>query len=152
MADSIRERIIKAVLVPLGAITTANGYSTDMGLRVHRGRMGFAKLDELPAISVFPRVETAEETAYGSTAHTMAVDVYGVAVCQPSEASVSSERILADLRLAMGAAGDLGGLASRVAYTGGGMEEYPDVTGQAVTVTASFEIHYETRRGDPYNQ
>lgn len=152
MADSIREKIIQRVMTALAAITVANGYNTGCGAHVHRGKRGFSDASDLPAVVVFPQVETSSKTQYGTDAHVMPVEINAALIYGGTSPSVLGEQALADIIKAMGTDPTLNGLASSVTYAGGGIDEYPDEAMQAVVVVASFEVAYETRRGDPYNQ
>ena len=52
MADkTYRQQIVDAVMTRMAAITTANGYQTNIGSDVHDWRVNFQQ-DELPAVSV----------------------------------------------------------------------------------------------------
>lgn len=51
MADSIRQRIVSAIITRLQDISIANGYKTDIGTNVEDWRVDWQQ-DELPAISV----------------------------------------------------------------------------------------------------
>jgi len=44
------------------------------------------------------------------------------------------------------------GLAEAIAYTGGGIEEYPDGSDQVTGVVSTWNIEYRTLSGDPYHQ
>lgn len=43
-------------------------------------------------------------------------------------------------------------LANDIAYVGGGTDDYPEGAGETVGAFALFNITYETKAGDPYNQ
>lgn len=50
--EPVRLRILKAMTVALQEITTANGYATNVGANVFRGRTIFGENDPLPLISL----------------------------------------------------------------------------------------------------
>ena len=157
MSDTIRERIISAIVSRLAAITIANGYNTDMGNSVFRVQH---KLDpgDLPACVVWPRTEEADRN-YGKQICVMPVRIEGLAVCISytplDNFSVVSEKILGDMiRCICGGtlAQVTGGLADDVKYTGGGTDEYPDAGETTVGASAVFDIGYKYLSGDPYSQ
>jgi len=45
-----------------------------------------------------------------------------------------------------------GCLSEDVIYTGGGIQEYPEASKRIIGVTATFNVIYQTRIGDPYTQ
>lgn len=51
MADSVRSKIVAAVMARMQTITTGNGYQTDIGDNVNDWRTQYQE-DELPAVSV----------------------------------------------------------------------------------------------------
>ena len=44
------------------------------------------------------------------------------------------------------------GLVDDISYIGGGVEEYPQMKDDAVIVTATFQVTYQTNIGNPYSQ
>lgn len=51
MADSLRQKIVDAIIVRMSSILTTNGYVTNIGSNVHDWRTQLHE-DELPAVSV----------------------------------------------------------------------------------------------------
>lgn len=95
MNDTIRERIIQAVLAKAAAVRLANGYATDCGLNVQRAIESLDP-DDLSAIVVWPQGEESARRA-GVNVNTMTVKLDGLALHGGDNSSVIAERILADL-------------------------------------------------------
>lgn len=45
-----------------------------------------------------------------------------------------------------------GGYVDEISYSGGGVEDYPATKDEALIVTATFEVLYQTNLGNPYSQ
>ena len=147
MADTIREKIIQDVVASMTGAT----YTLLNGADIMRGRVLFQEeIESLPIITIIPREEEAEIGSYGQTVCFMPVKIGALAVIgalNPSELgeAIHGELITAAMRIETGH-------ARKMAYIGGGVEQYPDQLGQpviAVSVNVAFE--YETDIGDPYN-
>lgn len=161
--DSIRERIIQEIEAGLSILTIAEGFNSDCGRLVERGKMQWDD-DDLPCLSLFPGVETAAQQSHGTDTMTMPItlnmfntytDTTSPVTGKPvSGASVIGEKMLADSREAMKRVFKIltAGLAQSIAYKGGGVQEYPELSKRTIGVMATFEIVYETKAGDPYNQ
>lgn len=150
MANTIREQIIQNLITRAGLILIAGGYNTDIGANVQRVRQNLDP-DELPATVVWPGEEEATKE-YGISWQEMPVKFEGFAIFGATNPSVISEQILGDLIKAFTLTDPTGGLADSVTYTGGGTEEYPSDKELAVGCAATFNIIYETVKGDPYSQ
>lgn len=163
MADSIRERIIQEFQYYLSGLTIAEGFNTDCGRLIERGKMQWDEEDS-PCMSLFPGVETASQAVHGRDTMVMPItlnlfetytDTTSIVTGKPvSGASVKGEKMLADAREAAKRAFRqlTQGLAQGIAYKGGGIQEYPDLSKKTIGVLATFEIEYETKRGNPYEQ
>lgn len=95
--DTVREKIIQAIVTCLQGITIANGYNTDLGKDyVERAK---PQWDEnfVPAISVFPKVETMERKHGGAMLITIPVGVSGYNVFGAINPSVVAEKMLGDI-------------------------------------------------------
>lgn len=151
--ESIRELIIQDIDTALAELTTANGFNCNCGANRERGRRSWEDAD-LPCMSIFPAVEAASRSAYGMDKMVMPVRVDMLDNYTSETASVKGEKMLADVKDAIRQARAtlLTGYISDIQYTGGGIEEYPELKTKTVGVTASFNITYETKLGDPYNQ
>jgi len=154
MADSIRERIIQECEYQLTQLTTANGYNTNAGAKQERARVSWEENDA-PCMSIFPQSESAERTQYRTEKMTMPfkidiVDTYATT----DTASKHGERVLADLRESMNKIlkNPAGTLADDVVYASGGVQDFPEHSKRVVGVTATFNVIYQTKIGDPYKQ
>ena len=95
MADTIRERIIAAMVLKLAEITTANGYNTAIGANVFRAQPNVLSAS-MPAAVLFPRMESSAKE-YGKQINTMIMEVNGLSLMGTYNASVVAELILGDL-------------------------------------------------------
>jgi len=132
-------------------------YNTGDYGTVYRGRTYF-DYEEMPCITVLPGVETADKQ-YGEQFCTMPVTVHAVQVVSVGDgedrANQSSERgeiILGDLINKLIRGRDNIDRINNIRYTGGGIEDYPDVEEQTISVQVSLEVDYCTNLGDPYTQ
>lgn len=78
MADSKRQKIVDAIVARMETITTANGYTTNIGANVHDWRVNFQD-DELPAVSVCDLIADAAQVSGRAdpreTVHLMSVQI-----------------------------------------------------------------------------
>jgi hypothetical protein len=90
MSETIRERIIAAIIDRMAIIRTDNGFNTDCGANVFRAAR---KIDpsQLDAVTVFPRRDSATGE-FGSLAVTMPVEVQGLAEIGTIETETEGER------------------------------------------------------------
>lgn len=95
MADTIREKIIKAIATKLGTIRTANGYVTEIGTKVDRG-LTLDDPDNLPRIAMFPGREEANKITRAYVC-SMNVRVLALFAADDSNPSELSEKALGDL-------------------------------------------------------
>ncbi|MGB5217113.1 MAG: hypothetical protein WBN66_02325 [Smithella sp.] len=163
MADSIRERIIQEVEAGLSILRTANGFNSDCGRLIERGKKEWDDTDA-PCMSIFPGIETADDTGYRADKNVMPMtlnlfDTYTNTVStvtgKPvSGASVKGEKMFADAKEAMKRVFTIltAGLVQNIQYKGGGIQDYPGLETKTIGVIATFDITYETKRNDPYNQ
>jgi len=150
MADTIRELILQDVVAQLGNINTANGYNTNCGQNVARAQMEFP-LDSLPGAAVIPGDESAEH-AYGEQSLTMALDIHALHKRGDTDIAVLAEQMLGDLiSCLVGGQSNISYIDS-LAYTGGGVDDWPAPEDQALSARVSIEIEYTTVIGDPYSQ
>ena len=155
MADSIRERIIQECEYQLTQLILAKGFNTNAGANSERGRVSWED-DDAPCMSVFPQAETAERTQYRAEKMTMPfkIDVIDTYTPATETASKHGEKVLADIRESMHkiVKNPAGTLSDDVIYQGGGVQEFPEKSKAIVGVTATFNIIYQTKIGDPYKQ
>ena len=152
MTDTIREIVIQNIMARLAIMTIANGYKTNCGSNVQRVRKLLSP-EELPASVVWPGTEKAEQ-CYGELKNTMPVKIEGIVVFGSENPSVVSERILGDLKKCILSHTWIRSpdYIDKIIYTGGGTDEYPDDGMISVGASASFEITYTEKIGDPYSQ
>lgn len=154
---TVRERIIREIVTALGD-TAGELRGLQDWKAVYRGRMGFYP-EELPAITVNPRQDQAERREFGRQRLAMEVEVQAVfptalpVAAADSEASPLGEAIAgAIVSAVMAGTEEFNRLVDDVAYSTGGVTDYPDETQQATIVEAVFLITFRTALGDPYNQ
>jgi hypothetical protein len=103
MADSIRKRILQAVITRVAAITTENGYTTDAGRNVLVGllpKLGDGDPESVIAISL--QDQSAELTRL-HVAGTWPIEIIAVvnANAQRDEPALLVEDVLADIQRAL---------------------------------------------------
>ena len=104
---------------------------------------------ELPAVVVTPQPEDGERL-YGIDKLTMPVTISLACLLGDHNPVDLAESLLAELRQQVPLEDPtLGGLAQDVRYVQGGVDDYPEQDDQALVVTATFEIEYETEINKP---
>ena len=153
--DTIRERIIKAVIAKLAGATLSNDYATNIGANVNRA-VKHHDPDDLPACVVWPQAEEVTRKVGGKVHLTMPVRIEGIAAYGSANPSVVAERILGDLIKIMTdrttIATTTNSLGDDVEYAMGGTDEYPDEETKTVGASALFNISYRILSGNPYSQ
>jgi len=162
MADTIREQIIQDLKAQVEKINTENGYNTNIGSLVVRGlALEEVTIEDTPAFSfLFPGAETTEKEM-GVYLITMPVEIDAVHTLWTTDtdgnltsynASVLGEQILGDL--IQGVIGNRSSVikADEIAYTGGGIEDYPGPEDQVLWVRTAFDVRFAITIGDPYSQ
>ena len=151
MSETVREKIIAAIIAKLADVTIENGYNTDCGESVLRVKKPIEK--ELPAFAIWPGVEENVKR-HGNNSTTMPIKIEGMALYGRENPSVVSELILGDIRYIMEAQADAsdptGGWAESIEYAAGGTDEYPDPAEPRVGAYAIYNITYKTMAGTPY--
>lgn len=95
MTDTIRERIIQAVVTRCADMTSAKGYATSIGTNVRRADTKVATSD-LPACVVWPLEEQVAAQSGGNVC-TMQVKIDGAQLFGSTNPSVVAEQMLADI-------------------------------------------------------
>jgi hypothetical protein len=146
VSETKRERIIQACLECAAAITTANGYNTDIGLNIFRA---ISKIDpsRLSACVIYPLTETAESIGGGDYLCTMPLQAEAVALTGITNPSVLAEQVLGDMREAFKGT-KFTTLIEEIHYASGGTNDYSHK--DSMSVTASFTIKYFSKINDPY--
>jgi len=104
---------------------------------------------ELPAIVVNPEVESGDRT-FGEDQLTMPVTFSMACLLGNNNAVDLGEFLLAEMRRQIPDTDTtLGDLAKTIRYVQGGSDDYPERDDQALVVSATFEIDYETVKNNP---
>jgi hypothetical protein len=102
---TIREQIQQLIKAELAKILTANGYTTNIGQRVVRGRYDLVP-PELPATLMLANQDTAD-SGYGHDVHEMPLTVAGFSTFATSQSDTSdrvarlAEQILGDIQVCL---------------------------------------------------
>lgn len=152
MSKSIRYQIIAAIASGLSSVRKSNGYNTDCGITVKKVQKNI-DIKKVPAFNIWPGVEISKKIN-GKNKTTMPVRVEGfVAFTNNSltDACDVSEDILSDIKKRMESQEEdiTSGLADHVEYAQGGVDEYPDAGDTVAGVSATYNITYKTKIGDP---
>lgn len=151
--DSIPKKILSALETRLETILTDDGFNTDAGLNVYRGRRSFDWADAtlFPAVSVFDPVEEADPSHEERIDNILTVFIEGHCWADPDDPADGAHDLLADIKKAVLVYDNqtLGGLAASMEY-GGREIEFPDDAGSVVTVRVTVKIAYPELYGDPY--
>ena len=91
--NTIREKIILAMLAKLAEAITANYYNLDCGSNVFRCRQN-VEPSELPCFVVWPQPEEVTIEEYHQSKHIMPVRIEGISLFNDTNPSVISEQIL----------------------------------------------------------
>jgi hypothetical protein len=132
MTETIRNRIIEAVVTKLGQALVSKGYQMSAGANV---RLVDRKLspEECPCFGVFPQVENVTQE-YGMNVHDMSLTVEGLALHGDLNPSLVCERLLGDLIEAMT------GVKWTLSVTSGG--PYEPQVGETITGGTSGATGY----------
>lgn len=144
MANSIRHQIMAALITLMKTITTANGYTINLGNSVKEWRLTSIEQDDLPFMvvrdvnDVMPEVSTA-----GRRDHQLEVEID--IFFKGSTSARDARNIVADVAKAIGTDETLGGLAYNTEIASAALElEQTDKIYSAAQVAAVIE--YRTDR------
>lgn len=151
MADSIRKKILDSLVSHI----EDQEWVKENSLPVTPGKTRY-KIEELPGLSFFARMEESEIDRYGKQQSSMEVELSyaGVIDRDPEDEKTSILDAIEDVRGEMQKAlvtATLDDLADPPVYTGGDIE-YPSAEDMAFTVSVLGRIIYETESRDPYAQ
>lgn len=129
MTDPKALQIAKAISTRLAQITQANGYHTNIGTHVFRGKLALSE-DDVPGVTV---MEDDDLVLEQSDTHDAMVSRYlnlsaeGIVACDPANPNDAAHLVLADIKRALWD-GDLsfGGLVAKLAYKGQSIGARPD--------------------------
>jgi hypothetical protein len=151
MADTIREKIIKALVVQLAEIKTTAGYNYTM-VEPLRGKTTFDP-SNTPVSVVFAGTEE-NVRQYSKENLTMLMRVESHAIFGDVNASVVQEKLLGDLRKNLTDPADTWGADVNadveVGYAEGGPAEQPEPSNTVTAVYVALTVKYKTDIGDPY--
>lgn len=153
MVDSVAKRLVLEISSRCQQITVANGFHTNAGQQVFRGRVTFdAEADPLPALSIFAHEEVIEQNM-----HDERMDVkLNIAIFAHAETDALNpldiaEDLVADIKRAVLLLSNrsAGGLCQDIRYAG--REAAPPEDGSNTTsVRVHFEVLYPEIYGDPH--
>lgn len=150
MALTIRERIIGEIVAALGAVTTSDGYYTDIGLNVLRSMKKVDISRDTPCIVVSAGQETVSKREFGRNLCSMPVEIEAIhAIDAFTGGAELAEVMLGDL-LKVLTQSKLSAIAKDVRYTRGGATGYPDPGERSIAVQVSILVDYTFSIGDPY--
>jgi hypothetical protein len=154
MADTIREKIIKAAMAQLAKIKTSAGYNYTM-VEPLRGKTSFDPA-HTPVSVVFAGTEE-NVRQYGRENLTMLMRVESHMVFGDVNASVVQEKLLGDLRKNLTDPADVwtkygasSNYAEDIGYAEGGPAEQPEPSNTVTAVYVALTVKYKTDIGDPY--
>lgn len=150
MTDTIQAQIISAFSAQMADITTANGYSCNAGANVFRCQRNVDPAD-LPAIVIWPGIETGERKAGGYQHCDMKMGIEAHALFGAENPSVIATRLLGDLIQAVFGQ-SVTTLADEIIYESGGTDTYPDAGEVAIGVKINLSVKYFYLIGNPYSQ
>lgn len=116
------------VAARLGAISVANGYETDIGLKTYRGRIKIPADDEVPCLFVIEGFDRPQEQGQSGLVRLhLPVVVWGFNVCDPDNPNDAAHAMLRDIKKAVwGGVPNLGGKARQVIYESRDIGPRPD--------------------------
>lgn len=107
---------------------------------------------EVPAVVIIPQPEQGERQ-YGIDSLTMQVQVSMVCLLGDWLPVDLGEYLLGQMRKEIPSTDPtFGGLAIDIVYAGGGVDDYPEDTDQAMVCTTTWDISYETQNNNPFEQ
>lgn len=152
MADTVAKQIINACFARLQAVQVANGFNTDAGLRVYRGRRTFDFEGDYPVFSVWSPENTPADNRHNERHDlTLSVVVEGHALADLDNPNDAAQDLLGDIKQALFLAADrtMGNLVADLRWTAEATE-VPEDGGQVVSVRVFAEASYPELYGDPY--
>lgn len=145
------QQIEDAIVERLQAINF-NGYNSNAGLYVYRGRTSFTESDDFPLLTVVLGDSTYYDPDGNLLQATMPVSIGGVTDCDPNNPNLKGHWLLEDIKRAVLLDSDegppLGGLAITVKPTGFaiGTREYGS---RYVDAWLDLEVKFAELYGDP---
>lgn len=143
MSISKADDIAIALVARLAQISIANGYQTDVGLRIFRGKTAIDP-SEAPCLTL---IEAGDTPTSNDSGENVALDgefaIEANITCDPNNPALAAHAAIADIKKALFAGDDLrlGGLAKSMRYLGRLMEPREPgtlVVGAAVRISVSW--------------
>lgn len=153
------ERAIIAIVEQLKTITTAAGYHTNSGLRVHRARRSFAanEVNSGPVISVFEVSETPNDGTGRSMTMKVEIAIDAHIRCGQADTGAMLGLVKADIKRCLGAwdcdggCKDATGKLGTLVY-GGATADSRENGGDTEAVSLKYTIAIVEARNDPANK
>ena len=151
--DSVEKQIINAVAARLALITTGNGFITDAGTTVFRGRVYLTQHDPQPALSVFlttADIQTGEESRDYLTNDILVVG--GIAKTNKTNPADIAFDMIADVKRALYLQDErsLGGLVQDITFRRRTFDQ-PQDGAEYIIFNIESSIRYPERYGDPFH-
>lgn len=153
MVDSVAKRLVKTISDRCETIRVANGFHTDAGQQVFRGRMTFdAEVDTFPCISIFAHEEVIEQNSHDER---MDVQLNIAVICHAPQDILNpldiAEDLVADVKRAVLLLSNRNadGLCADIRYAGR-EAMVPDDGSNTTSVRVHFEVTYPEIYGDPH--
>lgn len=145
MTDPKALQIVKALAARLEVIRTANGYRTDAGAQVYRGRIVFDASDSLPALTVFDDEDDVLQINGALRAKLgLSVTIEGIAQADPDNPSDTGHAMVADIKKAIFSPDydqTFGGMVAKLSYAGRRMQSREGGSGH-ISVAVMLTVEY----------
>lgn len=130
---TIREQIISTLKTELEKLRITNGYYTDVGQRVIRGRYDISA-DEIPAIVLLPGTESAEREGFHTTI-SLPVSLEAFIYFGTHNAGIEGNKVLGDLLV------NMTGVRLALAFSNGSRQPAPGqtISGASSSATGVLE-------------
>jgi len=148
--ETIQEQIISAFVAAMSVITIANGYNCNAGQNIFRCKKNLDPA-ELPAVVLWPGIETGERRASGYQYCDMKLGVEAHALFGGANPSIIAAKLLGDLIKAVFSQ-SITTLADEIVYESGGTDTYPDAGEVAIGAKVTLSVKYYYLIGNPYSQ
>ena len=107
-----------AIAALLAGIRTANGYNTDAGIRVYRGRRAVDE-DEIPCLTLIEGEDSVIDANDRQVSLAVPYSIEGHTACDAENPNDAAHVLIADIKRAIFSADNrLGGLVKDIRYTG----------------------------------
>lgn len=147
MADPIRQQIMEALEDQLQTITTAAGYTANLGAHVYEWESLERIADtDLPCIVYKDKQQTTAQTM-GQQEHALAVELTVVANCNAE----AMRGLIADVTKCLGGNLTLGGLAEDIRPISDEEIVVEHAERRYFGITMQVEVLYVTNNWDPYS-